>query len=67
MGISAARENLSEAVETARTEAVILERFGRPAAVLVSPEKSVDNTNSLLRWVAEAVVTCGSRGSGAGL
>ncbi len=39
MNISAARENLPEAVELARTEAVFLERYGRPAAVLVSPEQ----------------------------
>ena len=39
MNMSAARENLPEAVELARTEAVILERYGRPAAVLVSPER----------------------------
>lgn len=39
MNISAARENLPAAVEAARTEAVILERYGRPAAVLVSPER----------------------------
>lgn len=39
MNISAARENLSDAVEAARTEAVFLERYGRPAAVLVSPER----------------------------
>jgi antitoxin Phd len=39
MNISAARENLSDAVELARTEAVFLERYGRPAAVLVSPEQ----------------------------
>jgi PHD/YefM family antitoxin component YafN of YafNO toxin-antitoxin module len=39
MKISAARENLPEAVELARTEAVFLERYGRPAAVLVSPER----------------------------
>ncbi len=38
MNVSAARENLPEAVELARTEAVFLERYGRPAAVLVSPE-----------------------------
>lgn len=37
MNISAARESLPEAVELARTEAVFLERYGRPAAVLVSP------------------------------
>jgi prevent-host-death family protein len=39
MNISAARENLPEAVEATRTEAVILERYGRPVAVLVSPER----------------------------
>jgi len=38
MAISEAREKLSEAVETAGTEPVFLERYGRPAAVLVSPE-----------------------------
>lgn len=39
MTVSAARENLSDAVETARTEVVFLERYGRPAAVLISPER----------------------------
>ncbi|MDP9116944.1 MAG: type II toxin-antitoxin system Phd/YefM family antitoxin [Actinomycetota bacterium] len=39
MNISAAREKLPEAVELARTEAVYLERYGHPAAVLVSPEQ----------------------------
>ncbi len=39
MSVSAARENLPDAVELARTEAVFLERYGRPAAVLVSPER----------------------------
>jgi PHD/YefM family antitoxin component YafN of YafNO toxin-antitoxin module len=38
MNVSSARENLPEAVELARTEAVFLERYGQPAAVLVSPE-----------------------------
>jgi len=38
MKVSAARENFPEAVELARTEAVFLERYGRPAAVLISPE-----------------------------
>ncbi len=38
MNISVARANLPAAVETARTEDVFLERYGRPAAVLVSPE-----------------------------
>jgi PHD/YefM family antitoxin component YafN of YafNO toxin-antitoxin module len=39
MNISAARDKLPEVVELARTEAVFLERYGRPAAVLVSPER----------------------------
>jgi len=39
MAVSEARERLSEAVELAHTEAVFLERYGRPAAVLVSPER----------------------------
>lgn len=38
MTISAARQNLADAVEQARTEPVVLERYGRAAAVLVSPE-----------------------------
>jgi PHD/YefM family antitoxin component YafN of YafNO toxin-antitoxin module len=39
MSISSARDHLPEAVNKARTEAVFLERYGRPAAVLVSPER----------------------------
>jgi PHD/YefM family antitoxin component YafN of YafNO toxin-antitoxin module len=39
MSVSAARESLPEAVEAARSEAVFLERYGRPVAVLVSPER----------------------------
>jgi len=39
MNISAARERLPAAVELAKTEAVFLERYGRPAAVIVSPEQ----------------------------
>jgi antitoxin Phd len=39
VNISAARANLPEVVELARTEAVFLERYGRPAAVLLSPER----------------------------
>lgn len=38
MTISAARQNLPEAVDKAHTEPVILERYGRAVAVLVSPE-----------------------------
>lgn len=39
MNVSSARDNLPAAVELAQTEAVFLERYGRPAAVLVSPEQ----------------------------
>ena len=39
MKMSAARDRLPEAVELARSEAVVLERYGHPAAVLVSPER----------------------------
>ncbi|HRV59691.1 MAG: type II toxin-antitoxin system Phd/YefM family antitoxin [Solirubrobacterales bacterium] len=37
--ISKARESLSDAVELSRTEAVFLERHGKKAAVMVSPER----------------------------
>jgi antitoxin Phd len=39
MKISEARDNLPRVIELAQTEAVILERYGHPAAVLVSPER----------------------------
>lgn len=39
MGISDARDHLSDAVEAASMEAVFLERYGQRAAVLVSPER----------------------------
>ena len=47
VNISTARENLPEVIETARTEAVILERYGRPAAVVVSPERYEQLMNAL--------------------
>lgn len=37
MAVSEAREKLAEAVEAANREPVVLERYGRPAAVLISP------------------------------
>jgi len=37
--VSEAREKLSEVVDTAQSEAVFLERYGRPAAVLLSPAR----------------------------
>jgi antitoxin Phd len=39
MNVSAARDKLSEVLDLAQTEAVYLERYGRCAAVLVSPER----------------------------
>jgi prevent-host-death family protein len=39
MSISDARDHLLDAMETARTEAVFVQRHGRPAGVLVSPER----------------------------
>lgn len=37
--VSEARGNLSEVVETSQSEVVFLERYGRAAAVLISPER----------------------------
>lgn len=39
MSVSAAREKLAEAVEQAGREAVVLERYGRAAAVMISPAR----------------------------
>ena len=39
MNVSEAREKLAEAIDAAQSEAVVLERYGRPAAVLVSVER----------------------------
>lgn len=39
VNISAARENLQSVVDTARVEAVYLERYGKRVAVLISPER----------------------------
>ena len=39
MNISTVRDRLPDVVELARTEAVFVERYGRCAAVLVSPER----------------------------
>ncbi|HLI45401.1 MAG TPA: type II toxin-antitoxin system Phd/YefM family antitoxin [Acidimicrobiales bacterium] len=39
ISVSEAREKLSEVINASSTEAIILERYGRPAAVLVSPER----------------------------
>jgi len=47
VSITNARENLPDVIEMARTEAVILERYGRPAAVVVSPERYEQLMNAL--------------------
>lgn len=39
ISVSDARERLADVVETAQTEPVTLERYGVPAAVLVSPAR----------------------------
>ena len=39
LSVSAAREDLSGVIQTAQTEAVVLERSGQPVAVLVSPQR----------------------------
>jgi len=39
MNVSDARERLAEVIDAAQSEAVVLERYGRPAAVLVSVER----------------------------
>ena len=39
MNMSEARDHLPDAMETARTEAVFVQRRGRLAGVLVSPER----------------------------
>ncbi|MHB1929361.1 MAG: type II toxin-antitoxin system Phd/YefM family antitoxin [Acidimicrobiales bacterium] len=50
MNISEARERLAEVIDAAQSEAVVLERYGRPAAVLVS----VDRYEELLAAAEEA-------------
>jgi antitoxin Phd len=47
MNISTARDKLPEVVELAHSEAVFLERYGRRAAVLVSPERYEELMNAL--------------------
>ena len=39
ISVSEAREKLSEVIDTSKSEAVILERYGQPVAVLVSPKR----------------------------
>ena len=47
LNITTFRANLPAAIEAAQTEAVILERNGRPAAVMVSPERYDELMNAL--------------------
>ena len=47
LNITHFRANLPDAIETAKTEAVILERNGRPAAVMVSPERYAELMDAL--------------------
>jgi antitoxin Phd len=47
MAVSEAREKLSEAVELSRSEAVFLERYGKPAAVLLSPDRYAELMDAL--------------------
>ena len=42
VNVSDAREKLAEVIDTAQSEAVVLERYGRPAAVLVSVQRYED-------------------------
>jgi antitoxin Phd len=39
INLSEAREQLASVIDASRTEAVTLERYGEPAAVLISPER----------------------------
>ena len=36
INVSEARDRIAEVIDTAQSEAVVLERYGRPAAVIVS-------------------------------
>lgn len=45
--ISEARDSLPEVVGLAQSEAVVLERYGKPAAVLISPERYAELLDAL--------------------
>jgi PHD/YefM family antitoxin component YafN of YafNO toxin-antitoxin module len=47
MAVSEAREKFSEAVELSRREVVFFERYGQPAAVLVSPARYAELIEAL--------------------
>ncbi len=46
MQVSVARDSLAEAIELASTEVVILERYGKAVAVIVSPERYEELTDA---------------------
>lgn len=37
--VSAARANLAQILEASQTEPILIERYGKPAGVLISPER----------------------------
>ena len=39
MSVSEARDRLAEVIDSAKSEAVVLERYGKAAAVVLSPER----------------------------
>jgi len=45
--MSEGRERLSEMVDVARSEAVVFERYGRPAAVMVSADRYEEMMDAL--------------------
>jgi antitoxin Phd len=47
MAVSEAREKLSEAVELSQSQSVFLERYGQPAAVLISPARYAELMDAL--------------------
>ncbi len=47
MSVSAAREQLAEVVEQAGREPVVIERYGRAAAVMISPARYAELMDAL--------------------
>ena len=47
MDVSTARARLPELLELARTEAIYLERYGKAAAVVISPERHEELLSAL--------------------
>lgn len=63
MKIGAVRARLTEAVVLAQTEAVVLERYGRPVAVLISPER-YDVLMTALEDAEDAVAVAAAEAEG---